>query len=77
MLYLFPVHQVAVDGEKFKGRGSNKKEAKSYAALAALEKLFPEECGVSNTDRNAPKKKVTYTDMVTHLVHDMIYCLSC
>ncbi|XP_033985503.1 interleukin enhancer-binding factor 3-like [Trematomus bernacchii] len=57
------VMEVAVDGEKFKGRGSNKKEAKSYAALAALEKLFPEECGVSNTDRNAPKKKVTYTDM--------------
>ncbi|XP_029288048.1 interleukin enhancer-binding factor 3-like isoform X2 [Cottoperca gobio] len=57
------VMEVAVDGQKFKGRGSNKKEAKAYAALAALEKLFPDESGVSNTDRNAPKKKVTYTDM--------------
>ncbi|KAK5866433.1 hypothetical protein PBY51_020624 [Eleginops maclovinus] len=57
------VMEVAVDGQKFKGRGSNKKEAKAYAALAALEKLFPDESGVSSTDRNAPKKKVTYTDM--------------
>ncbi|XP_030587526.1 interleukin enhancer-binding factor 3-like isoform X2 [Archocentrus centrarchus] len=56
------VMEVEVDGQKFKGRGSNKKEAKAYAALAALEKLFPDDSGVS-TNRNAAKKKVTYTDM--------------
>ncbi|XP_022611146.1 interleukin enhancer-binding factor 3-like isoform X1 [Seriola dumerili] len=57
------VMEVEVDGQKFKGRGSNKKEAKAYAALAALEKLFPDDNGVSNTNRNYSKKKVTYTDM--------------
>ncbi|XP_040892610.1 interleukin enhancer-binding factor 3-like isoform X2 [Toxotes jaculatrix] len=57
------VMEVEVDGQKFKGRGSNKKEAKAYAALAALEKLFPDDNGVSNTNRNSSKKKVTYTDM--------------
>ncbi|XP_031610087.1 interleukin enhancer-binding factor 3-like [Oreochromis aureus] len=56
------VMEVEVDGQKFKGRGSNKKEAKAYAALAALEKLFPDDSGVSN-NRNPSKKKVTYTDM--------------
>lgn len=56
--------QVEVDGQKFKGRGSNKKEAKAYAALAALEKLFPDDNGVPNTNRTSSKKKVTYTDMV-------------
>ncbi|XP_061130694.1 interleukin enhancer-binding factor 3-like isoform X1 [Syngnathus typhle] len=52
------VMEVEVDGQKFKGRGSNKKEAKAYAALAALEKLFPE-------TPLMPKrtKKLTYTDM--------------
>lgn len=54
-----------VDGQKFKGRGSNKKEAKAFAALAALEKLFPDDNGVTNTSRPPSKKKVTYTDMVT------------
>ncbi|XP_042340540.1 interleukin enhancer-binding factor 3-like isoform X1 [Plectropomus leopardus] len=57
------VMEVEVDGQKFKGRGSNKKEAKAYAALAALEKLFPDDNGVSNASRNPLKKKVTYTDM--------------
>ncbi|CAB1426092.1 unnamed protein product [Pleuronectes platessa] len=57
------VMEVEVDGQKFKGRGSNKKEAKAYAALAALEKLFPENDGESNTNRFLTKKKVTYTDM--------------
>ncbi|XP_055366336.1 interleukin enhancer-binding factor 3-like isoform X2 [Betta splendens] len=55
------VMEVEVDGQKFKGRGSNKKEAKAYAALSALEKLFPDDSGVQN--RNSLKKKVTYTDM--------------
>lgn len=55
-----------VDGQKFKGRGSTKKEAKAYAALAALEKLFPHDEEVKNTSRNPVKKKVTYTDMVIH-----------
>lgn len=54
-----------MDGQKFKGRGSTKKEAKAYAALAALEKLFPHDDEVKNTSRN-PVKKVMYTDMVIH-----------
>lgn len=33
------VMEVEVDGQKFQGAGSNKKVAKAYAALAALEKL--------------------------------------
>ncbi|XP_061578965.1 interleukin enhancer-binding factor 3-like isoform X2 [Cololabis saira] len=57
------VMEVEVDGQKFKGRGSNKKEAKAYAALAALEKLFPEDSGIPAADKNPVKKKVTYTDM--------------
>ncbi|XP_033927829.1 LOW QUALITY PROTEIN: interleukin enhancer-binding factor 3 [Melopsittacus undulatus] len=36
------VMEVEVDGQKFQGAGSNKKVAKAYAALAALEKLFPD-----------------------------------
>lgn len=63
-----PVCQVEVDGQKFKGRGSNKKEAKAFAALAALEKLFPEDNGVTNINRNPLKKKVTYTDMVGNIL---------
>uniref|UniRef100_A0A672JEN8 Interleukin enhancer binding factor 3a n=1 Tax=Salarias fasciatus TaxID=181472 RepID=A0A672JEN8_SALFA len=59
------VMEVEVDGQKFKGRGSNKKEAKAYAALAALEKLFPDDNGASNSNRSFSKKKVTYTDMVS------------
>ncbi|KAM9857176.1 interleukin enhancer-binding factor 3a isoform 2-T2 [Aulostomus maculatus] len=55
------VMEVEVDGQKFKGRGSNKKEAKAYAALAALEKLFPDD-SMSSLNRS-PAKKVTYTDM--------------
>uniref|UniRef100_A0A3P9MJY7 Interleukin enhancer binding factor 3a n=1 Tax=Oryzias latipes TaxID=8090 RepID=A0A3P9MJY7_ORYLA len=57
------VMEVEVDGQKFKGRGSNKKEAKAYAALAALEKLFPENDGASSFYKSGMKKKVTYTDM--------------
>ncbi|XP_041822710.1 interleukin enhancer-binding factor 3-like isoform X2 [Chelmon rostratus] len=57
------VMEVEVDGQKFKGRGSNKKEAKAFAALAALEKLFPDDNGLTNTNRNPTKKKITYTDM--------------
>ncbi|XP_072318514.1 interleukin enhancer-binding factor 3a [Eucyclogobius newberryi] len=52
------VIEVDVDGQKFKGSGSNKKEAKARAALAALESLFPED-----PSRFYQKKKVTYTDM--------------
>ncbi|XP_014448353.1 interleukin enhancer-binding factor 3 isoform X4 [Tupaia chinensis] len=36
------VMEVEVDGQKFQGAGSNKKVAKAFAALAALEKLFPD-----------------------------------
>ncbi|XP_046900004.1 interleukin enhancer-binding factor 3-like isoform X1 [Hypomesus transpacificus] len=57
------IMEVEVDGQKFKGRGSNKKEAKAYAALAALEKLFPEGSGPSYYQDPSKKKKVTYTDM--------------
>lgn len=62
------IYQVEVDGQKFKGRGSTKKEAKAFAALAALEKLFPNDDEVKNTSRNPVKKKVTYTDMVINVV---------
>ncbi|XP_056426509.1 interleukin enhancer-binding factor 3 isoform X2 [Hyla sarda] len=47
------VMEVEVDGTKFQGSGSNKKVAKAYAALAALDKLFPD----YNTYSEAPKKK--------------------
>lgn len=57
------VMEVEVDGQKFKGRGSNKKEAKAFAALAALEKLFPDDTVETNTNKIPAKKKVTYTDM--------------
>lgn len=57
-----------VDGQKFKGRGSNKKEAKAYAALAALEKLFPDDRNSASNYRDSSKKKVTYTDMVIQLI---------
>lgn len=71
MCTLVLVSQVEVDGQKFKGRGSNKKEAKAYAALAALEKLFPDDSGVSGPIRGFPKKKsVTYTDMVLYRTSD-------
>ncbi|XP_077574275.1 spermatid perinuclear RNA-binding protein-like isoform X2 [Stigmatopora nigra] len=52
------VMEVEVDGQKFKGRGSNKKEAKAYAALTALEKLFPDTPLMPKRS-----KKLTYTDM--------------
>lgn len=73
---LFP-GQVEVDGQKFKGRGSNKKEAKAFAALAALEKLFPNDNEVTNVIRNPVKKKVTYTDMVGYLLKDKFSNVSC
>ncbi|XP_029906890.1 interleukin enhancer-binding factor 3-like isoform X2 [Myripristis murdjan] len=57
------IMEVEVDGQKFKGRGSNKKEAKAYAALAALEKLFPDDRNSASNYRDSSKKKVTYTDM--------------
>ncbi|XP_053320801.1 LOW QUALITY PROTEIN: interleukin enhancer-binding factor 3 [Spea bombifrons] len=47
------VMEVEVDNVKFQGSGSNKKVAKAYAALAALEKLFPN----FTTYTEAPKKK--------------------
>ena len=46
------VMEVEIDGQKFRGTGSNKKVAKAYAALDALERLFPE--GVAS---EAAKKK--------------------
>uniref|UniRef100_A0A8C9SQL8 Interleukin enhancer binding factor 3b n=1 Tax=Scleropages formosus TaxID=113540 RepID=A0A8C9SQL8_SCLFO len=47
------VMEVELDGQKFQGTGSNKKVAKAYAALAALEQLFPES---SATDATKKKK---------------------
>ncbi|XP_072005621.1 interleukin enhancer-binding factor 3 isoform X2 [Engystomops pustulosus] len=47
------VMEVEVDDVKFQGSGSNKKVAKAYAALAALDKLFPDYDQFSE----APKKK--------------------
>lgn len=46
------VMEVEIDEQKFQGTGSNKKVAKAYAALAALERLFPEGCA-----SEASKKK--------------------
>ncbi|XP_034047071.1 interleukin enhancer-binding factor 3 homolog isoform X2 [Thalassophryne amazonica] len=46
------VMEVEIDGQKFQGTGTNKKVAKAYAALAALEQLFPE-----GTVTEGPKKK--------------------
>ncbi|XP_035260780.1 interleukin enhancer-binding factor 3a isoform X1 [Anguilla anguilla] len=48
------VMEVEIDGQKFQGTGSNKKVAKAYAALAALERLFPE----GSTPEAAKKKKL-------------------
>ncbi|KAM9843634.1 interleukin enhancer-binding factor 3 homolog [Aulostomus maculatus] len=48
------VMEVEIDGQKFQGTGSNKKVAKAYAALAALERLFPE----GSVAEAAKKKKV-------------------
>ncbi|XP_061086047.1 interleukin enhancer-binding factor 3a isoform X3 [Conger conger] len=48
------VMEVEIDGQKFQGTGSNKKVAKAYAALAALDKLFPE----GSTPEAAKKKKL-------------------
>ncbi|KAM7372446.1 hypothetical protein PAMP_009610 [Pampus punctatissimus] len=47
------VMEVEIDGQKFQGTGSNKKVAKAYAALAALERLFPE----GSASEAAKKKK--------------------
>ncbi|XP_037545639.1 interleukin enhancer-binding factor 3 [Nematolebias whitei] len=55
--------QVEVDGRMFTGKGLSKKEAKAYAALAALEKLFPNGKSTSDDGKTAEKKKGTYTDM--------------
>lgn len=44
--------QVEIDGQKFQGTGSNKKVAKAFAALCALEKLFPD-----GSSSEASKKK--------------------
>ena len=46
------VMEVEIDAQKFRGTGSNKKVAKAYAALDALERLFPE-----GTANEAAKKK--------------------
>lgn len=42
-----------MDNQKFQGSGSNKKVAKAHAALAALEKLFPD----YNLYTEVPKKR--------------------
>ncbi|KAM9393128.1 interleukin enhancer-binding factor 3 homolog isoform 2-T2 [Pholidichthys leucotaenia] len=47
------VMEVEIDGQKFQGTGSNKKVAKAYAALAALDRLFPE----GSVTEAAKKKK--------------------
>lgn len=49
------IPQVEIDGQKFQGTGSNKKVAKAYAALHALEKLFPDG---SNSEVAKKKKAV-------------------
>ncbi|KAM3864270.1 interleukin enhancer-binding factor 3 homolog [Diretmus argenteus] len=51
------VMEVEIDGQRFQGTGSNKKVAKAHAALAALERLFPEGCV---TEAAKKKKAPTY-----------------
>ncbi|KAM3864161.1 interleukin enhancer-binding factor 3 homolog [Diretmus argenteus] len=51
------VMEVEIDGQRFQGTGSNKKVAKAHAALAALERLFPEGCVAEAAKK---KKAPTY-----------------
>lgn len=55
------VMEVEIDGQKFQGTGSNKKVAKAYAALAALEWLFRE-----GSVADATKKKKGPPMVSTH-----------
>uniref|UniRef100_A0AAR2KM06 Spermatid perinuclear RNA-binding protein n=1 Tax=Pygocentrus nattereri TaxID=42514 RepID=A0AAR2KM06_PYGNA len=64
------VMEVEIDGQKFQGTGSNKKVAKAYAALAALEKLFPE-----GSVSEAAKKKKSMV-MASYLV-SFVPCSDC
>lgn len=68
---LFLVLQVEIDGQKFQGSGSNKKVAKAYAALAALERLFPE----GAVSEAAKKKKLP--PMVSCLTQLSRNCRKC
>uniref|UniRef100_A0A8C7DXY3 Interleukin enhancer binding factor 3b n=1 Tax=Oncorhynchus kisutch TaxID=8019 RepID=A0A8C7DXY3_ONCKI len=63
------VMEVEIDEQKFQGTGSNKKVAKAYAALAALDKLFPE----GSVTEAAKKKKLP---MVRFLLSYCIYVLA-
>ncbi|XP_062874484.1 interleukin enhancer-binding factor 3 homolog isoform X2 [Trichomycterus rosablanca] len=45
------VMEVDIDGQKFQGAGSNKKVAKAFAALSALDKLFPEGSNFEETKK--------------------------
>ena len=56
------VMEVEIDGMKFQGTGSNKKVAKAYAALAALERLFPEGAVMeASKKKKGPKTKPDIT----------------
>ncbi|KAL4647952.1 hypothetical protein GN956_G8249 [Arapaima gigas] len=48
------VMEVEINGQKFQGTGSNKKVAKAYAALAALERLFPDSANADATKKKKP-----------------------
>ncbi|XP_037545637.1 interleukin enhancer-binding factor 3 [Nematolebias whitei] len=54
--------QVEVDGQKFTGMALGKKEAKAKAALAALEKLFPDDGSASDDGKNVETKKSNEVD---------------
>nr|XP_023692027.1 interleukin enhancer-binding factor 3 homolog [Paramormyrops kingsleyae] len=61
------VMEVEINGQKFQGTGSNKKVAKAYAALAALERLFP--------DAPDAMKKKKLPPMVTGRVFNLMAML--
>lgn len=61
--------QVEIDGQKFQGTGSNKKVAKAYAALSALEKLFPDG---SNSEAAKKKKSMVIKPFVQNKMYSFL-----
>lgn len=55
-----------MDGQKFRGRGPNKKVAKANAALAAIEKLFSAQSTKSNKRKRSSTKVPAPIFTLTH-----------
>lgn len=62
------VMEVEVDGHKFRGKGPNKKVAKASAALAALEKLFPQNKESNRKKKTVPQNKSGITSLMSAAV---------